>query len=283
MNTTFLAMGVALFLAINALIGIAALSLLTGAFHFLFIKPRLKFLKSQYGSEGFAFGFSWNHTGDEARFNQIKIHLFNPFGSPTQLEITRSFNAHDEAFAEDLNLGAPLKALVAAKGFDDALIEIELTSKKGGITHLLSMKGKAFLEKVNSATETAEEFNKKQVTEKVKPIFTEAPERSFISGPLPKSGKALKIATNPIFAGQLAGGGEAPAAGGAAAASNFAVSKVWIEPGCIVCNACEGIFPEVFKVTDTCIVLPNAPLDNGLKIQESAEACPVEVIKFTKI
>ena len=64
---------------------------------------------------------------------------------------------------------------------------------------------------------------------------------------------------------------------------NFAVSKVWIEPGCIVCNACEDIFPEVFEVlADTCIIRPGAPLDDGLKVEEAAEACPVEVIKFTK-
>ena len=90
------------------------------------------------------------------------------------------------------------------------------------------------------------------------------------------------MATNPMFAGEFAG---AAVAGGAAAPAveNFTVSKVWIEPGCIVCDACEAIFPEVFEVTDsTCIIRPGAPLNDGLKIQESAEACPVEVIKFTK-
>ncbi|MGE0207338.1 MAG: ferredoxin [Candidatus Babeliales bacterium] len=56
-----------------------------------------------------------------------------------------------------------------------------------------------------------------------------------------------------------------------------------MEPGCIVCNACEDIYKEVFEVkADTCIIRPNAPLDDGLRIQEAAEACPVEVIKFTK-
>ena len=45
----------------------------------------------------------------------------------------------------------------------------------------------------------------------------------------------------------------------------------------------EGIYPEVFEVTDTtCLIRPNAPLDDGLRIEESAEACPVEVIKFTR-
>jgi ferredoxin len=85
-----------------------------------------------------------------------------------------------------------------------------------------------------------------------------------------------------MFAGEFAGGTIADS--GAVKAANYIVSKVWIEPGCIVCNACEGIFPEVFEVTDTtCLIRPGAPLDDGLKIQEAAEACPVEVIKFTKV
>ena len=86
-----------------------------------------------------------------------------------------------------------------------------------------------------------------------------------------------------MFAGEFAG---AAAGGGGAAApavENFSIAKVWIEPGCIVCDACEGIFPEVFEVTDsTCLIRPGAPLNDGLRVQEAAEACPVEVIKFTK-
>lgn len=282
MNTTFLAMGVALFLAVNVLLGIGALSLLTGAFHFLFIKPRIKFLRSQYGQNGFAFGFTWDQTADEVRFNQIKIHLFNPFGSPTQLEITRDFDPCGDSFAQDLNLGAPLKALVGAQGFSDATVEIELSATKGGITHQISMKGINFLEKMTVADETADEFNKKHKTEKVKPVYISTPDRSFIAGPLPKTGKALKLATNPEFAASFAGSGAETGAGTGVA--NYSISKVWIEPGCIVCDACAAIFPEVFEVTDTtCIIKPGAPLNDGLKIQEAAEACPVEVIKFTKI
>ncbi len=97
--------------------------------------------------------------------------------------------------------------------------------------------------------------------------------------------KALKLATNPEFAGEFAGAAGTGAAGGAAAAAvpDFAVSKVWIEPGCIVCDACETIYPEVFQVNaDTCVIKPNYPKDHGLKVQEAAEACPVEVIKFAK-
>ena len=64
------------------------------------------------------------------------------------------------------------------------------------------------------------------------------------------------------------------------------VIKVWIEPGCIVCDACETASPTVFEVLeDTCIVRPDAldieftrPLTDS--IVEAAEECPVDVIKY---
>jgi len=69
------------------------------------------------------------------------------------------------------------------------------------------------------------------------------------------------------------------------------VTKVWIEPGCIVCDACETTCPEVFEVqheNDTCIIRPEAldaeftkPLTDT--IIEAAEECPVDVIKFETV
>jgi len=81
----------------------------------------------------------------------------------------------------------------------------------------------------------------------------------------------------------------------------MAVTKVWIDEGCIVCNACETTCPEVFRVTEeTCMILPDVRED-GLEtenrdeqsplkaevgeeladqIEEAAEGCPVEVIRF---
>lgn len=62
---------------------------------------------------------------------------------------------------------------------------------------------------------------------------------------------------------------------------NFLVTKVWIEPGCIVCDACENEAPQVFEVlADTCIVRPAAPLDDAASIVAAAEGCPVDVIKY---
>ena len=64
------------------------------------------------------------------------------------------------------------------------------------------------------------------------------------------------------------------------------VLNVWIEPGCIVCNACESHCPEVFHVeTESSTIRPEAlnveflsPLTTS--IRTAAEECPVEVIKF---
>ncbi len=59
------------------------------------------------------------------------------------------------------------------------------------------------------------------------------------------------------------------------------IGKVWIAPGCIVCNACEEICPEVFDVQEeTCVIKPEPDLELVQDIVDAAEACPVEVIKF---
>src|ERR1700704_315830 len=64
------------------------------------------------------------------------------------------------------------------------------------------------------------------------------------------------------------------------------ITKVWIAPGCIVCDACENDCPEVFDVQeDTCLIRPPAMKEDFLKpltpsIIIAAEGCPVDVIKF---
>ena len=61
-----------------------------------------------------------------------------------------------------------------------------------------------------------------------------------------------------------------------------AVVKVWIDDGCITCDACENICPEVFHVEDdTCIIVDGVnPHEWGDDIIEAAEACPVDVILY---
>ena len=61
-----------------------------------------------------------------------------------------------------------------------------------------------------------------------------------------------------------------------------AITKVWIEEGCISCGNSVDNCPEVFKFEGVkAIVLENVDY-SGLeeKIIDTAEACPVEVIKY---
>jgi ferredoxin len=65
------------------------------------------------------------------------------------------------------------------------------------------------------------------------------------------------------------------------------IKKVWIEEGCISCNLCEDLCPEVFEVPagETSIVKPCTPAqyeELDAKIKEAAESCPVEVIKLNE-
>jgi ferredoxin len=83
----------------------------------------------------------------------------------------------------------------------------------------------------------------------------------------------------------------------------MAITKVWIEEGCIVCNACDAECPDVFLVTDTTCVIKADVREDGLEtenrdemsalkgefqdsmeagIEAAAAGCPVEVIKFEK-
>ena len=61
-----------------------------------------------------------------------------------------------------------------------------------------------------------------------------------------------------------------------------AITKVWIEEGCVSCGNSEGNCQEVFKLKDgMATVLENINY-SGLeeKIKEAAKRCPVEVIKY---
>jgi ferredoxin len=66
-----------------------------------------------------------------------------------------------------------------------------------------------------------------------------------------------------------------------------AISRVWIAPGCIVCNLCEDTCPEVFKVrADTSVVREAAEQHyrtQSLKIVQAAEECPVDVIRVAGV
>lgn len=285
MSTSLIAMGVAIFVVINLVVGLAALSLLFGTFETLFGRPKLTFLKSTKSGNTFAFGFQWNSAKEPVSLDTIRIRLFNPFGSPTQVEVRKPFETKQSSFATEVDMGPAFIDLLGAKNFDLAIVNVEISSSKDGISFPFDMKGPKFKKLVSETSQMVEEFiSAKQLdaSRTSKPPI-DIPIRSFVADTVPGRGPQLKLATNPAFAADFTA---APATTGGLAGpakENFKVAKVWIEPGCIVCNACEDIYKDVFEVkTDTCYIRPNAPLDDGLRVQEAAEACPVEVIKFTK-
>ena len=63
----------------------------------------------------------------------------------------------------------------------------------------------------------------------------------------------------------------------------MAITRVWIEKGCVSCGLSETNCPEVFKVEigETSKVIEGVDY-SGLeeKIKIAAESCPVDVIKY---
>jgi len=83
----------------------------------------------------------------------------------------------------------------------------------------------------------------------------------------------------------------------------MAIKVVWIEEGCITCNACEAECPDVFAVSDTSSTIKASVREDGREsenrkeksplkaelqasleagIEAAATGCPVEVIRFEK-
>ena len=278
MNTSFLAMGIALLMTLGLLLGIVALSLLSGTFSFLFSRPRVQILKSEKGENGFAFAFSSGATAVSERFDQVRVRLFNPFGNPDQVDIFGKFSPSQGYFARDTDLGPGYQQFLDAKNSPKATVQIEISQRKGNVTFDKVMPIKKFFQEHSQAQLTVQQFDQQNGSAQTKKYY-HTPKKDFIAPPIPQKNKVLKLATNPEFTADFAGT-ETQAKENS---ENFAVSKVWIDPGCIVCDACEAIYPEVFEVKeDTCIIRPDAPLHDGLRIEEAAEACPVEVIKFVK-
>lgn len=273
-------MGIALVLTAGLVVTVVGLNFVTGSVEFFFGRPRFEILKSRLGRGGFAFGLRWNEDKEPASFNSIRVRLYNPFSKPAMLEVSREFDAQNESFGTDVSLGSTFEKIIDSIDNDDCSIMIEVEARQDGLSQQYDMKGQAFLQAIREAELSAEDFTSKHKL--VRPtVYYHTSKRSFISDPLPVDGvHKLKVASNPEFAAEFAGAG---AAAGGAAVENFSVKKVWIAPGCIVCDACETIYPEVFDVQEnTCLIRPDAPLTDGLRITEAADACPVEVIKFEK-
>ena len=65
----------------------------------------------------------------------------------------------------------------------------------------------------------------------------------------------------------------------------MAITRVWIEDGCISCGASEANCPQVFKVKDEGATVIEGVDYSALeaKIKKAAEGCPVDVIKYEEV
>ena len=215
MSTSLIAMGVAAFLVINLVVGLGALSLLFGTFETLFGKPKLTLLRSSKSGNIFAFGFKWNSAKEPAAIDQIRLRLFNPFGSPTQVDVSQAFDPKKSSFALEVDMGPGFIELLGAKGFDYAAIQIEVISSKDGVVFQFDMKGPKFKKLVFDANQTVAEYiskNKLDVKSDSRPPI-DIPIRSFIADTVPGRGPQLKLATNPAYAGEFAAAGACLQAG----------------------------------------------------------------------
>ena len=63
----------------------------------------------------------------------------------------------------------------------------------------------------------------------------------------------------------------------------MAITKVWIEDGCIACRVCEDECSDVFLVGDDNCTIKTVPSLAKVEdaVKRAAENCPVEVIKFS--
>jgi ferredoxin len=65
------------------------------------------------------------------------------------------------------------------------------------------------------------------------------------------------------------------------------IRRVWVEEGCISCNLCQDLVPEVFEVPPGSTSRPRKGHEKHLRgdasmeerIQEAVDSCPVEVIR----
>ena len=125
-------MGLAVIMTVGLLLGIAALSLLSGALSFLFSRPRIHILKSEKGETGFAFSFYCGTASTDDTFDQVRVRLYNPFGTPDQVDTYSTYSPSRGQFAQDVNMGPAYRELFKAKDAKKATVQIEISNRKGG-------------------------------------------------------------------------------------------------------------------------------------------------------
>lgn len=262
-----------LWLALNILL------LFSGIFFFIlfiknlfskiFSKKKIYFIKN---IDKILLGFSWD---TEDIFHALSIKCF----SNKDLSFYQSFSGQEHFCFIELEESSKILEYLKRHPLEKIIVELISTD----INQLrFEFYSKNFLQQIEKTSLTKENFLSFFQTSTLNVI----PEKKFIyEGSLEKR-PFLVLESDPQFKKLLSTSthdSEKSVEVKAEQEVTFPIQKVWIEPGCIVCNTCENIYPEVFDVkATTCVIKDQAPLDDGLKIQEAAEACPVEVIKFSR-
>ncbi|MEI7440841.1 MAG: ferredoxin [bacterium] len=222
---------------------------------------------------------SWDNESYEIKVTRIKLDFIELVPGGRALSHSFTFedsSAKNKSFVLALKLSEDeIKILTDAglsthpRALKQSTISVEVETLNGETRRFKIPKAKF----IKSLSDTIEIDSETEIVTDKNPDSWSVQTRVFPWKKVEEEVEAPKSAV------KAAGGAPAPRA-----PVDFAVTKVWIEPGCIVCDACEAEAPLVFWVKDdTCIVRENAPLDDAAAIKAAAEGCPVDVIKFTKV
>lgn len=239
---------------------------------------KVKFLKTP--ENPLSLLVSWDNESYEIKITRIKLDFIELVPGGRALSHSFTFedsSAKNKSFVLALKLPEDeIKILTDAglsthpRALKQSTISVEVETLNGETRRFKIPKAKL----IKSLSDTIEIDSETEIVTDKNPDSWSVQTRVFPWKKVEEEVEAPKAG-----AAKVAGGAPAPRA-----PVDFAVTKVWIEPGCIVCDACEAEAPLVFWVKeDTCIVRENAPLDDAAAIKAAAEGCPVDVIKFTKV
>ena len=196
MNPSLLALILAVIGASGIVLLVVLASLISGALRGLTWNEGIRLLKSEKGANGFAFSFAGSGIPEGQNFDQVRVRLFNPQGGggerePTQVDIFRSFDFAGDRFARDLDMGSSFGQLKKLIQGGSGGIQVEISSRQGGVSKSKFFPAKNFLKEINKCTISATAFNQKNAPSNTL-VYYHIPKRDFIAPSVEGGGKSLK-------------------------------------------------------------------------------------------
>lgn len=158
MQTSLVALTLALFTGLFFLAGLSILNLLYGAVSEVYFRPQIKFLKSNHGEKGLSFAFYYNRS-EKIFFDRVKLKLLNPHTTPAHLEIYKDFHGAAADFARDLEIGFPMENFLQASRQRHSLVEMHIISTRENVTIARHFKGNEFVKNLDLADKYVQELN----------------------------------------------------------------------------------------------------------------------------